>query len=133
MTVQAWIMLVILAAMFGALVWGRFPSWVVFMGTLTASMTFNLAPPAALLKGFGNIGVVTVASLFPVAGMYSTGAISLVSRHLIGRPRTLNAAQLKILPPIAIGSAFLNNTPLVAMMIPTIRDLARSTGLAPSN
>jgi Na+/H+ antiporter NhaD/arsenite permease-like protein len=32
----------------------------------------------------------------------------------------------------AIGSGFLNNTPLVAMMIPIIRDLARTTGLAPS-
>lgn len=131
MTVHAWIMLGILVVMFALLVWGRFPSWLVFMGTLTASMTFQLAPSDALLKGFGNIGVVTVAALFPVAaGMYSTGAISLLSERLIGRPKTLVAAQMKILPPIA--SAFLNNTPLVAMMIPTIRDLARTTGLAPS-
>jgi di/tricarboxylate transporter len=36
---------------------------------------------------------------------------------------------LKILPNIAFGSAFLNNTPLVAMMIPVIRDLSRSCGL----
>jgi hypothetical protein len=28
-----------------------------------------------------------------------------------------------------VGSAFLNNTPLVAMMIPVVRDLARTTGL----
>ena len=37
---------------------------------------------------------------------------------------------LLILPPIAVGSAFLNNTPLVAMMIPVIRDLCRTTGLS---
>jgi di/tricarboxylate transporter len=133
MTVQAWIMLGILAGMFSFLVWDRFPAWLVFMGTLTAAMTFKLAAPDALLKGFSNSGVVTVAALFPVAaGMYSTGAISLVSRYVIGQPRTLGAAQVKILPPVAIGSAFLNNTPLVAMMIPAIRDLARTTGLAPS-
>jgi Na+/H+ antiporter NhaD/arsenite permease-like protein len=133
MTVQAWLMLAILAGMFSLLVLDRFPTWLVFMSTLTAAMTFKLAPPDALLKGFGNIGVVTVAALFPVAaGMYSTGAISILTRHLIGQPRTLGAAQVKILPPIAIASAFLNNTPLVAMMIPAIRDLSRSTGLAPS-
>jgi di/tricarboxylate transporter len=133
MTVHAWIMVVILAGLFALLVWDRFPSWLVFMGALTACMTFQLAPPDALLKGFGNVGVVTVAALFPVAaGMYSTGAITLLSQHVIGQPRTLAVAQLKILPPIAIGSGFLNNTPLVAMMIPIIRDLARTTGLAPS-
>jgi di/tricarboxylate transporter len=31
-----------------------------------------------------------------------------------------------------VGSAFLNNTPLVAMMIPVVRDLARNAGLAAS-
>ena len=74
------------------------------MGTLTAAMTFKLAPADALLKGFSNSGVVTVAALFPVAaGMHSTGAITLLSKLLLGRPKTLAAAQMKILPPIAIG------------------------------
>src|SRR5574341_2092834 len=133
MTVQAWVMVAILAGMFALLVWDRFPSWLVFMGTLTACMTAHLAPPDALLRGFGNVGVVTVAALFPVAaGMCSTGAITLLSQHLIGQPRTLGAAQIRICPPIAIASAFLNNTPMVAMMIPVVRDVARATGLAPS-
>jgi di/tricarboxylate transporter len=133
MTGQAWIMLGILAAMFALLVWGRFPNWLVFMGTLTACLTFRLAPHAALLKGFSNSGVLTVAALFPVAaGMFSTGAISLVTKRVFGRPKTLVAAQIKILPPIAMASSFLNNTPMVAMIIPAIRDLSRATGLAPS-
>jgi len=123
-------MLGILALMFGLLIWNRLPAWLVFMGTLTVAMTLKLAPAEALLKGFSNTGVLTVAALFPVAaGMYATGAISLLSQHMIGLPRTVWAAQLRILPPIALGSAFLNNTPLVAMMIPVVRDLTRVTGL----
>src|ERR1700751_5770926 len=51
---------------------------------------------------------------------------------MIGFPKSVGAAQLKILPPVALGSAFLNNTPLVAMMIPVVWDLARNTGLAAS-
>jgi di/tricarboxylate transporter len=61
--------------------------------------------------------------------MYSTGAITLITEKLIGRPKTLLSAQLRILPPVAVGSAFLNNTPLVAMFIPVIRDLARTCRL----
>jgi di/tricarboxylate transporter len=133
MASQAWTMLGILAMMFALLIWDRLPAWLVFVGTLTAAMTLKLAPAEALLKGFSNIGVLTVAALFPVAaGMYATGAISLLSQRMIGLPRSVGAAQLRIFPPVALGSAFLNNTPLVAMMIPVVRDLTRITGLAGS-
>ena len=127
---QAWVTLGILAAMFALLIWDRLPAWLVFVGTLTAAMTLKLASAEALLKGFSNTGVLTVAVLFPVAaGMYATGAISLLSQRIIGLPRSLWAAQIRIFPPIAVASAFLNNTPLVAMMIPVLRDLTRVTGL----
>lgn len=130
MTIQAGLVLGILTIMFAMLVWDKLPAWLVFMGALTAVMTLRLASTEALLKGFGNSGVLTVAALFPVAaGMYATGAISLLSQRLIGLPKTLGRAQLKLMAPIALGSAFLNNTPLVAMMIPVVRDLARLTGL----
>ncbi len=80
MPFQAWLMLSILVVMFALLVWDRFPSWLVFMGALTAAMTLRLAPPDALLTGFGNTAVITVAALFPMAaGMYATGAVSLLS------------------------------------------------------
>lgn len=131
MPFQAWLTLALLVVMFAVLAWGKFPAWLVFIATLTAMMTLKLATPAALVKGFSNIGVLTVAALFPVAaGMYSTGAISLLSNRLIGQPKTAFSANLKILPPVAIGSAFINNTPMVAMMIPVVRDLKRQTGLA---
>jgi len=134
MPIPAWITLGLLVAMFAVLAWDKLPSWLVFLATLTAMMTLKLATPQALVKGFSNTGVLTVAALFPVAaGMYATGAISLLSLRLIGQPKTGTAANLKILPAVAIGSAFINNTPMVAMMIPVIRDLKRQTGLiAPS-
>src|SRR5271157_1020233 len=134
MSIEAWLTLALLVVMFAVLAWDKFPTWLVFFATLTAMMTLKLAAPAALVKGFSNIGVLTVAALFPVAaGMYSTGAISLLSHRLIGQPKSATSANLKILPPVAIGSAFINNTPMVAMMIPVVRDLKRQTGLvAPS-
>ena len=119
--------------MFVLLIWDKFPAWLVFMGTIAVCMTLGLAPEGDLLKGFGNTGVVTVAVLFVVAaGMYTTGAITLLADKFIGLPKSMTIAQLKILGPTAVGSAFLNNTPLVAMMIPVVRDITRVTGLAAS-
>jgi di/tricarboxylate transporter len=115
------------------LVWNKLPIWLVFIGTLTVAMTLQLASPAALLKGYSNTGVITVAALYPVAaGMYATGAISLLSERIIGLPRSLTMAQLRVFVPVSIVSAFLYNTPLVAMMIPAIRDVTRRTGLSAS-
>lgn len=130
---DAWLTFILLIALFALLVRTKIPPWVLFAGAITAAMTLGLAPPGDLLKGFSNTSVIAVAVLFMVAeGMYATGAISLIVDTAIGIPQTLRAAQTKLLPTIAVGSAFLNNTPLVAMMIPVIRDIARTTGLPSS-
>ena len=128
---EVWLMVILLVVMFALLVWGKFPAWLVFMGTLTIAMSLKLAPLDELLSGFSNPGVITVAALFPIAaGMYATGAITIASRLLVGLPDRLRQAQLKIFTPVAGASAFLNNTPLVAMMVPVVKDLSQRTGIA---
>lgn len=127
---DVYLTITILAVTFGLLIFSKLPPAAIFVGALTLTITFKLAPLSDSLKGFNNPGVLTIGALFMIAaGMYSTGAISILSDKLIGRPKSVLQAQLKILPNIAVGSAFLNNTPLVAMMIPVIRDLSRSCGL----
>ena len=131
MTTQVWLMVAVLVMMFGLLIWGKLPTWLVFISTLTVAMTLKLAPLEDLLSGFSNPGVITVAALFPIAaGMYSTGAITIASNVLIGLPDKVRQAQMKIFPPVAGASAFLNNTPLVAMMVPVVKDLSQRTGVA---
>ena len=127
MTIDAYLTLALLLILFVILVKTKIPAPAVFTGALAVALTLKLAPADELLKGFSNQGMLTVAVLFMVAaGMYATGAITMIMDKLIGLPRTIVGAQVKILPPIAFGSAFLNNTPLVAMMIPVIRDLCRA-------
>jgi Na+/H+ antiporter NhaD/arsenite permease-like protein len=133
MSIDAWLTLALLLVTLVLLLATSLPPAAIFLGALTASVTLGLAPLGGSLAGFSNAGVLTVGALYMVAaGMYSTGAMSLIGEWLIGRPKTEFEVQLRILPPVAIGSAFLNNTPLVAMMIPVIRDLCRSTGLVAS-
>ena len=131
MTLNAYLTLALLVLTFGFLIKTKLPAAAIFLGALSAAITLKLAPIQELLKGFSNQGMLTVAVLYMVAaGMYSTGAITAIMDKLIGRPSSVTSAQVKILPPIALGSAFLNNTPLVAMMIPVIRDLTQSTRLS---
>lgn len=85
------------------------------------------------VTGFGNSGLVTVGLLFVVvAGLVHTGALDRVAGPLLGHPRTVRQAQVRLLPMAAGLSAFLNNTPLVAMFIPVTKDLGKRTGIPPS-
>lgn len=133
MTLDAWLTLGIIAALFGLLIWGRWPTWAVFVAALAAIITLGLAPEADVLGGFANSGVLSVVVVYVVAaGMYRTGAISLIVDGVVGVPRTERSANTRLLPITAGGSAFLNNTPIVAMLIPVIYDIGMSARLTVS-
>jgi di/tricarboxylate transporter len=50
---------------------------------------------------------------------------------LLGHPTSVAAAQLKLMIPIAIVSAFLNNTPVVVVMIPIVQRWAKNINVSP--
>ncbi|MCA9050097.1 MAG: SLC13 family permease [Planctomycetaceae bacterium] len=86
------------------------------------------------LKGFSNPGVLTVAILFVVAdGLQRTGAFAWLGMRLLGTPSGLQSAQLRTMIPAAGLSAFLNNTPVVALMMPIVSDWARKHRISVSH
>ncbi len=83
--------------------------------------------------GFGNTGLLTVGALFlVVAGLVQTGGMNLIAEPLLGRPKTVFSAQLRLLLPVTTMSAFLNNTPIVAMFMPVCDDIAKKSRISPS-
>ncbi len=84
-------------------------------------------------QGFSNNGVLTVGALFVVAkAVDETGIVSLAMKRVLGRPKSLFVAQLRLLIPVAVSSAFMNNTPIVAMLIPVVESWAPSIGYDPA-
>lgn len=78
------------------------------------------------LAGFGSKGLITIGLLFAVvAGLELTGGTTLATGWFLGRARSLADAQLRLLAPVALISGFVNNTPVVAAMLPVVGDLAR--------
>jgi di/tricarboxylate transporter len=84
-----------------------------------------IAPDEAL-KGMSNEGMITVAALFVLAAAVErTGALAALVDRALGRPRSLAAAQVRTMVGPSLLSAFMNNTPVVALMVPAIRDWAK--------
>lgn len=85
------------------------------------------------LSGFSNTGMLTVGVLFiVVAGLRETGGIDWIVGRLLGRPRSERGAMIRLMSPVWVMSIFLNNTPVVAMMIPAVQDWTKRLRLSPS-
>ncbi|NND99784.1 MAG: SLC13 family permease [Pirellulaceae bacterium] len=78
------------------------------------------------VAGFGNKGLITIGLLFAVvAGLEFTGGTELATGWLLGRAKNLRDAQVRMLLPVAAISGFLNNTPVVAALLPIVDDLGK--------
>jgi len=127
MSSEAWIATGVVVAVFVVLASGRYPPYLVLLGGLTALLAGGIIDSGEALTGFSNSGVATVGVLYVVAaGMKQSGALAFLVSRAMGRPRTVRAAQARMIIPVTIGSAFLNNTPLVAMLLPVVMDWSRS-------
>lgn len=105
----------------------------ILVGGLTLLILAQVLTPAEALAGVANPGLATVAVLYVVvAGLVDTGGIHALGSRLLGRPRSVAAAQTRLMLPVAAMSGFLNNTPVVAMLVPVVEDWARRTGLSVS-
>ncbi|MFQ5515834.1 MAG: SLC13 family permease [Myxococcota bacterium] len=133
MTVEAWTTLGVLALVMFLLVFTRVAPYLVLLGGLTLLLTLGVIGERDVLAGLANPGMVTVGVLFAVvSGLRETGAMSWVTAPLLGRPRSTTSAQVRIVAPVAVLSAFVNNTPLVAVLLPVIHDWARKSAISVS-
>jgi di/tricarboxylate transporter len=106
---------------------------VILWGAVTLLVVLGIITPTEALAGLANEGMVTVGLLFIVAaGLRETGGMHLLTQRILGRPQSLWKAQFRLIVPIAAMSAFLNNTPLVAMLLPVVGDWARRLRLSVS-
>ena len=130
---QAWLALGLTLGVLVILITTRLAPHMVLMAALTILSVTGILSPSEALGGFSNSGLITVAAMFAVAaGLHASGGIDLLVNRLLGKPSTTQGAIARLLLPVMPLSAFLNNTPVVATMIPAITAWSRKIGVAPS-
>ena len=130
---EAWFTVGTVIVTVGLLIFTRYSPDLILMAGLSALILSGVLPVREALSGFSNEGMATVGIMFiVVAGLQETGAVSWISQYLLGRPKTITGAQLRMMLPVSALSAFMNNTPLVAMMIPAVSDWGRKHKISPS-
>lgn len=132
-TWKTWVSFAILLLTLALLITNALPTAVSMLLGLNAMLLFQIVTPREAIAGFANTGVMTVAVLFIVAdGIQRTSVLLPLFRIVLGKPKHLWEAQLRVMVPVALISAFLNNTPVVAMLIPVIQSWSRRASFSAS-
>ncbi len=131
---QPWVAIAVMLGMFLAFLRERYPVEVVAIGGAVLLLVLGLLPADEAMDVFGNSAPWTIAAMFVlVGGLVRTGGLdrisALAARHVADRP----AATLAVLMVgIVVLSGFLNNTPIVVVMLPVFIQLSKQMNLAPS-
>ena len=131
---QAWVTLGVIGAMLLALASTRLPPDGIFLGALGILLVSGVLEAEEALSGFSSSGMVTVGILYVVvAGLQETGGLNWIGNGVLGRPKKVSRGLLRMMLPVTGLSAFLNNTPVVALFIPAVNSWCRKMKFSPSH
>ncbi len=133
-TSEALVALAILAGMFVLFIRETYPVEVVAIAGTAAMLVLGILPVKDAVDSLSNSAPWTIALMFMLmGGLVRTGAvemvISIANRHVEARPKLTVAVLFSF---VAVASAFMNNTPLVAVMIPVVMQISARLKTAPS-
>jgi di/tricarboxylate transporter len=132
-SLDAWITLLVVAGVLVTLVRGRVSPAVVVFGGAVAVLVLDVVEPEEAFSGFSNAAPITVAALYVLAaGIEKTGALTPLMQNTLGERGWYRRPLIRTLAPTVGASAFLNNTPIVAMLIPQVNAWANRRGLSVS-
>ncbi len=133
MSPDAWLTLAVIALVLYALVRDiTSPATAVFAGTVLLLVS-GVIDASQAFAGFSNSGPITVAALYVLAAaVEKTGALGPLMRKTLGERGTLRRPLLRLLGPTVASSAFLNNTPIVAMLVPQVTAWGERRNISPS-
>lgn len=130
---HAWLTIVLVLGLFVTMVKTKIPADVVFLSVVALLVVTGSLPAEEALSGFSSTTVVVVGALFVVvAGLDATGVLHWVVRNLLGTPSSYGRAIVRLMAPVAILSAFLSNTTVVALFINVVKIWAEKLKIAPS-
>ncbi|WP_109355357.1 SLC13 family permease [Sphingorhabdus sp. EL138] len=129
---KAIIGLVILGFLFAGFIMERFPAAVVAVLGACTFLFLGIIDSDGLFSVFSNTAPITIAAMFILSGaLLRTGTIDAIAGFIIERAKKHpKLAVVEMFLGAFVASAFMNNTPVVLVLIPIIIRLSRATGIS---
>lgn len=124
----------VVALMFIMFARENYPTEVIAMAGVSILIVAGIIPGDKILEVFNNPAPWTIAAMFILSGgLVRTGALKSLTDFVTSRAETHPVAVMAALAAlIIVASAFMNNTPVVVMLIPVVIKIAGTLGMAPS-
>ncbi|WP_374409760.1 SLC13 family permease [Novosphingobium colocasiae] len=131
MSFEQIITLVVLAGVIAALIHDKIRADIVALAGAAVLLACGAVRPSEVQSAFGSPALITLASLFVIAhAMELSGLLDRLIRAMVRACRKTGATGIWVMIGLCgAGSAFLNNTPIVVMAAPVVRDVANSLKL----
>ena len=133
-TSQAVMTLAVVIGMFVLFVRETYPTEVTAIGGVAVLLVLGVLPYDSALDVLSNPAPWTIAAMFLVMGaLVRTGALDAFTGYaqeqVALRPKRAIGGILLV---VIVASAFMNNTPVVVVMLPIFVQIAKTMGIAPS-
>ncbi|SHF51299.1 Citrate transporter [Loktanella atrilutea] len=122
----------LLLVLLAAFIWEKYPPEVTAAGAAALFIVLGLVPVDQVMTVFSNSAPITIGAMFVLSGaLVRTGLLEALSNRIVraAANRPLVAGVAFVLATM-LASAFVNNTPVVLVLIPVVIRLARSLDVA---
>jgi len=133
MGLDAWLTLLVIVGVFIVMAKDLVSPAAALFSAVTLLLVAGVLTPAQAFSGFANPAPITVAALYVLArAVEKSGALQPVVGTMLGRGTGQRTVLTRLSLPVAAASAFLNNTPIVAMLVPQVTEWADRNRQSPS-
>ncbi len=133
MSWEAWYTLAVTAVVVAVLVRDLLAPSAAFIGAMVAVLVPGIVTTEQAFSGFSNPAPITIAAMYVLArAVEMTGALQPIVSATLGDEGGARSALARLMVPAAGASAFINNTPIVAMLVPQVERWAEGRGWSPS-
>jgi len=131
--INAWITIVTVIVLMGVLLLTKVRTDAVFLIAIGVMFVTGVLDAKEACAGFSSSAVVVTGVLtVVVAGLRYTGVLQWMLKNVFGLPNSYPKALLRMMVPVAMLSAFVNNTTVTALFGSVVKQWARKLGIAPS-
>lgn len=133
LTLEGYIVLAVVILTIVALAKELMRPGLVFFSSAVILMSTGIISSNEMLSGFSNKGMITVGVLFLVSeGIRQSGVLNRLAQTYLPRKRSRMIFLIpRVMLPVSVLSAFLNNTPVVIIFAPIIKRWAEKLNLSP--
>ncbi|ODN67588.1 SLC13 family permease [Methylophaga muralis] len=133
MSWEGWFTIAVTLSVLLVLTFTRVRPHIAMITAMTTLLATGILNGQQALAGFSNAGLITVAAMFIVAaGLHASGGVDILVKSLLGSPKSIRGSYLRMFTPVVFLSAFLNNTPVVATMVPGLLAWCKRININPS-